>query len=137
MNWKVFLVVLSSLAIFDFVWLGFVTHKTYVSQLEPILRLKDGRIDVVYWAGALVYVLLALGVAMFVIPKLTVADSLATAFFYGGVLGLIVYGVYDFTNVAILKDWSLLITAIDIAWGVVSVGTATALGHWVQSNVLN
>lgn len=137
MNWKVFLVVLFSLAILDFIWMGFVTQKFYVSQLEPIGRIKDGKFEVVYWAGFVVYALLALGVVTFVIPRLSVADPLTTAFFYGGLFGLVTYGVYDFTNVAILKDWGLLVTAADVAWGVVSVGTATTLGHWVQSNILS
>ncbi len=137
MNWKVFLVVLFSLAILDFIWMGFVTQKFYVAQLETIGRIKDGRFDVVYWAGGVVYALLAIGVVVFVLPKLGVADTLGTAFFYGGLFGLITYGVYDFTNQAILKDWNLVVSAADVAWGVVSVGTATTLGHWVQTHILN
>lgn len=136
MDWKVVLVVLISLAILDFLWMGFVTQKFYVAELAAIGRIKDGRFDVVYWAAGIVYLLLALGVGAFVLPKLTVSDSLAMAFVYGAFFGLIVYGVYDFTNVAILKDWGLLVTAADVAWGGVSVGSATAIGHWVQSNIL-
>jgi uncharacterized membrane protein len=31
--------------------------------------------------------------------------------------GLIVYGVYDFTNLAIFNKWSLFLSIIDILWG--------------------
>lgn len=137
MDFKVVLIVLVALAVLDFLWMGFVMQKFYVAELAPIGRIEGGRFDVVYWAAGVVYVLLAIGVGFFVLPKLTVADSLITAFFYGGMFGLVVYGVYDFTNVAILKDWGLLVTAADVAWGGFSVGASTAIGHWIQSNILS
>lgn len=34
-----------------------------------------------------------------------------------GILGLVIYGVYDFTNIAIFKDWDLMGSIIDTIWG--------------------
>lgn len=134
MNWKSFVAVLLTLSILDFIWMGFVTQKFYVAELSSIGRIKDGRFDVVYWAGFLVYVLLAAGVCFFVLPKLDVADAWYWAALYGAFFGLITYGIYDMTNVAILKDWGLLVSAADVAWGMVSVAVATTVGHLVRAS---
>ena len=31
--------------------------------------------------------------------------------------GLIIYGVYDMTNMALFKKWSLILSILDIFWG--------------------
>ena len=33
--------------------------------------------------------------------------------------GLLTYATYDLTNLATLKDWPLLITLVDLIWGMV------------------
>jgi uncharacterized membrane protein len=45
---------------------------------------------------------------------------------WGSVFGLVLYGVYDLTNRAILEKWSLRMTVADILWGMLLCGT-TAL----------
>jgi len=42
----------------------------------------------------------------------------------GALLGLIAYGTYDLTNQATLKDWPLIVTIVDIAWGVIVTALA-------------
>ena len=38
----------------------------------------------------------------------------------GAMLGLVVYGVYDFTNYSTLRQWPLVLAFADVAWGVVA-----------------
>jgi uncharacterized membrane protein len=50
------------------------------------------------------------------------------AILFGAFFGLICYATYDLTNLATVKDWPVLITAIDLIWGslisaLVSLGT--------------
>jgi uncharacterized membrane protein len=41
--------------------------------------------------------------------------------------GLFAYGTYNITNLAVMRDWSLSLTLIDIAWGMfVSAAGAVA-----------
>ena len=40
---------------------------------------------------------------------------LAAAF--GALFGLVVYGVYDFTNYSTLRQWPLVLALADTAWG--------------------
>jgi uncharacterized membrane protein len=42
------------------------------------------------------------------------------------VLGLMAYGTYEFTSLAIMKDWHPMMTAVDTTWG----GVLTAFSAW-------
>ena len=46
---------------------------------------------------------------------------------YGALLGLVAYGTYDFTNMAVIKDFTWRITLIDLAWGTFLTGIVAAL----------
>lgn len=100
----------------DFVWIGGIMKHFYANQLQHLARLSHGSISPNLPAAIFVWILITLGIALFVIspePKIpTLADAL-----WGAIFGFIVYGVYDLTNLATLKDWPLLLTAIDMVWG--------------------
>ena len=50
----------------------------------------------------------------------------AEAIVRGVVLGLAAYGAYDLTNLAIIRDWPVKISVIDMAWGGFISAAATA-----------
>jgi uncharacterized membrane protein len=100
--------------ILDGIWLGLMMKDFYVRQLTPIARIVDGSFAPIWWVALLVYVLLGLGVAVFVVPR---ASSAATAAGFGALFGLIVYGVYDLTNYSTLAQWPAIVTAADMVWG--------------------
>ncbi len=102
-------------AILDAIWLGFVMNAFYRSQLAPIVRLSAGGGIAPNWPAAfLVYVVLGIGIASFVIPN---ATSVAAAAGYGALFGFCVYGVYDLTNFSTLAQYPLSIAIVDTAWG--------------------
>ena len=43
--------------------------------------------------------------------------SLKEAMTYGALVGFVIYGVYNATNYAILKDWTIGVSLMDTAWG--------------------
>ena len=68
---------------------------------------------------------------MFALPRAT-AGVLWTSTAWGGLFGLIGYGIYDLTNYATLTNYTLRMTAVDMAWGcVLSAATATVMA-WVS-----
>ena len=107
----------------DGVWLGVVMKNFYRTQLGPIVRLADGGIAPNWPAAFVVYVLLGTGIALFVIPRAPTA-SLAAA--YGALFGLVVYGVYDFTNYSTLRQWPFVLTIADVAWGTAASAACAA-----------
>lgn len=113
--------------VLDGLWLGVVMKGFYRAQLAPIVRLADGGIAPNWPAALVVYVLLGLGIAAFVVPR---APTVQAAALSGALLGLVVYGVYDFTNYSTLRQWPLLLTFVDLGWGIVATAVAAA-AVWV------
>jgi uncharacterized membrane protein len=107
--------------VLDGVWLGLLMKNFYRDQLAPIVRLADGGIAPNWPAAFIVYVLLGAGIALFVVPR---ATTLASAAALGAVFGLVVYGVYDFTNYSTLRQWPFVLTLADTAWGALASAAA-------------
>ena len=110
--------------VLDGVWLGLLMKTFYRDQLAPIVRLANGGIAPNWPAALVVYALLGTGIALFVIPR---APTVPLAAAYGAVFGLVVYGVYDFTNYSTLRQWPLVLAFADVAWGVVASATCAAV----------
>lgn len=116
-----------TIVILDALWLGALMSRFYNSALGTLARrAADGSLDPSWGAAALVYVALGVGVVGFVLP-LVAGGSLGDAFLRGALFGIVVYGVYDLTNYATLRDWPVRLVAIDIAWGGVVGGVTTAV----------
>lgn len=124
---KAFAILFISFIVLDFIWLGVFAKSFYVGQLSKIGRIEDGEFKIVYWAGALVYVLLSIAIIYFVIPQIAPGDSILIVFGKGALLGLCMYGVYDMTNYATLKDWTISLSLADMAWGTFLCGTVTSI----------
>ena len=114
----------------DGIWLGLVMANFYRTQLVHIGRIVDGKFAPNWPAAALVYVLLGLGIAVFVVPR---AHSLATAAALGALFGLVVYGVYDLTNYSTLAQYPLVLTIADIAWGTLACALVSVAVFGVSS----
>ena len=117
--------------VFDTIWLGYVTKDIYISELASIARLKDGNVDVVYWAAVLVYLFLAVGISFFVLDHKKFESTPLNVFLRGGLFGLLTYGLYDMTNVATLKDFTVKIAFIDMAWGSFACATVSLLTYLI------
>lgn len=89
-------------------------------------------------SAAVCYILMVVGLYYFVlrhiiVPNATsaaasiqtmrIGDGIKTAFF----LGILVYGVYETTTLAILKNWTPTTALIDTTWG----GTLFALSTYI------
>lgn len=114
---------LFALAIGDALWLGVIAKGFVKAQLGVLLR--D---EFVWWAAVLFYLFFALGLFYFaVLPGLTGAGVLRV-FLLGAFLGFLAYMTYDFTNLATLKGWPILLVPVDIAWGSLLSGAAAVVG---------
>ena len=121
-------IALVSFMLLDALWLGFLMNGFYKQQLAPLARMSDGNMTPIWPAAAVVYLCLALGVTMLVVAR---ARSPLEALALGALLGLVIYGVYDFTNYATLRDWPLALVLVDVTWGAVLCG-ATA---WITATL--
>ncbi len=111
--------------VLDGLWLGVLMKNFYRDQLAPIARMAEGGGMAPNWPAAfVVYLLLGTGIAVFVIPR---APTVPLAAGYGALFGLVVYGVYDFTNYSTLRQWPFAVTLADVAWGAVASAACAAL----------
>ena len=70
--------------------------------------------------GAIAWALLAFGLEYFVISQ---TNNKYQSFIKGALLGLVIYGVYDFTNMATIKRWTTGFVVQDVLWGVILCGS--------------
>ncbi len=124
---KAYAIALVAFLILDSLWLGIIMKDFNLRSLAKIGRIKDGKIDVLYLPALIVYFLMPLAIALFVTPQLGLEISHWQAFLWGAGMGLIIYGVYDFTNLAVLRDYPLGFALIDVAWGSFLFGVVTVI----------
>lgn len=132
---KIFIVTLISMLVLDIFWLGFVAKNLYANQLGHLMRQSGGQFSPIWLSALLVYMIMAAGILCFVLPKADGNEMMAL--FWGGVLGAVIYGVYDFTNHAILKHWPLKITLIDLCWGIILCGVVSMIASFVKNHYLS
>jgi len=121
-----YLVGIGGYLVLDGIWLGLLMNGFYRSQLQGLARVSGDRMDPNWWAASVVYLLLGVGLAALVTSR---AGGAGSALLTGAAFGLVVYGVYDCTNLSTLRDWPVLLTVVDIAWGTVA-SAACALAVW-------
>ena len=106
----------------DFLWLGWLGRGLYVDEIGDLLRPRPDMA-----AAAAFYLLYSIGLLIFVLKPAQMAGSLQHALVYGALFGLVAYGTYDLTNLAVLKGFTLKIAIIDMVWGAVLTAVTSAL----------
>jgi uncharacterized membrane protein len=90
----------------DFVYLN-VIKDVFNKQIKSV---QGSDVKVNYLGVAVCYIFLIVGINYFIIkPRKSVSDAF--------LLGLVIYGVYETTNYALFKNWSILTVIIDTLWG--------------------
>lgn len=105
----------------DLLWLGVAARAFYRRELGHLMADKVG------WPAALVfYALYGGGIVYFCAGPALREGGMRAALLNGVVFGIVVYGTYDLTNMAVLRDWGLKIAAADVSWGVFLTAAASA-----------
>ena len=102
--------------ILDGVYLNLI-QKYFNKQIKSI---QGTDIKINYTAAAITYIFLIFGLNYFIIQK---HKSIKEA----ALLGLVIYAVYEFTNLSLFTDWSVLTVLIDTTWGAVLFALTTAI----------
>ena len=108
----------------DFIWLGFIARSFYRDNLEGML-LEKPLMDV----AGLFYGLYVVGIVIFGVMAGLRDESWRSAAIYGALFGLFAYATYDLTNLATLKNWPMIVSVVDIAWGAFVTALAATGGY--------
>jgi uncharacterized membrane protein len=63
------------------------------------------------------YLFLIIGLYYFILKDLDYKKPWTKQIFNALILGLVIYGVYEFTNLAIIEKWTMDLVIIDTLWG--------------------
>ncbi len=110
-----------AIGVLDALWLGVVARSWYAQSLAHLLADRP-RVG----AAAAFYLLYPVGVVVFAV--LPAGGDWARALALGALFGLFAYGTYDITNLAVMRDWPLGLTFVDIAWGTLASAAGALAG---------
>lgn len=124
-----------ALAVFvaaDMVWLSQMAPRFY----RPILG--DIAISGVNLPPAvLFYAVYPIGLLIFAIHPALKSGSISTAAVYGALFGLFTYATYDLTNQATLRNWTLQLTLVDVAWGTILGAISATISFWLVTKLIS
>ena len=118
--------------IIDVIWLSFATKSFYRPLIGNLLSDKP-----VMWAAALFYILYVFGMALVVIQPCIDSTSLFKTVYTGFIFGLVAYGTYNLTNMAVLKGWSPTVTFVDMFWGGSLTAVSATSGLYLAKKIVH
>ncbi len=119
----------------DMLWLGLIAKNIYAENIGILLRKSAEGMAPIWPAAVVVYVCITLGILCFVLPL--AHGNYMQALARGVMLGLVTYGIYDFTNYSILANWPWKITLIDFIWGMVLCGLSSLFAVFIQNRLFS
>jgi uncharacterized membrane protein len=127
---KLYAIALPVFFAIDMVWLGLVAKNFYRDQIGFLMK-PD-----VNWAAAIIfYLLFIVGLVVFVITPAIEKQSWMHTLIFGALFGLVCYATYDLTNLAVAKDWPLLVTIVDLAWGAVLAASVSTITYFIANKI--
>lgn len=118
--------------ILDSIWLGVISRSLYQREIGGLLLAKPN-----FVAAAIFYLLYIAGLVYFCVVPGVIETSAVRGLVNGVFFGVVAYATYDLTNLATLKDWSTTLVFVDIAWGAVASGIASAVAVLVTMRMVN
>ena len=114
----------------DMVWLTWLGRGFYMQEIGGLL------LDTPNLPAALAfYVLYSVGVVVIIIAPALETQSVVRALIYGVIFGLVAYGTYDLSNLAVMKGFTTKIALIDMAWGGLITGFTSAVTVKIASSL--
>jgi uncharacterized membrane protein len=125
-NTLAYIILIIVILIADIIWLN-VQKPRYNSLVTAV---QGSQIKVKYTPAFFTYILVVISILFIAIPlvRMQLASDIKnkstghifmTSLVYGGLVGLCIYGIFNFTNMSIFKDYKLSVAVMDTTWGVV------------------
>jgi uncharacterized membrane protein len=124
---KLFLASFVTFLLLDAIWLGLIARTFYAKNLALYLT------DNVIWPSALIfYVIFNIGLLVFVILPSIEKNSYTTLIIYSLLYGLVTFATYDLTNLATIKDWPLIVSIVDMSYGMFVALASSSAAFYVN-----
>tara|TARA_B100000508_G_scaffold60333_1_gene47011 strand:+ start:73341 stop:73748 length:408 start_codon:yes stop_codon:yes gene_type:complete len=117
--------------IIDLLWIGVIAKDFYRNQIGFLL-------GPVNWVAAIVFYLIFIaGILVFAVLPALDAGSLMKAVVLGAFFGFVAYATYDLTNLALTKNWPLMVTVVDMIWGAVIAGSVATASYLIATKLFS
>ncbi len=103
--------------VMDTLWFSVFMKKFAISRISSHMNLKGSEISIHYPSLIIAYGLMVLISSSFLVPKLRNLESWQSAFLEGSLMGVCIFGIFDFTNKTLMKDYPLDFALVDTLWG--------------------
>ena len=113
---------------FDIPFLSIVAKGFFQSQVGEML----GEIRAA--PAVLFYLVYVAGVLIFVSGQSEA--TWRSSLLYGALFGLFCYATFELTSLAMLKQWTWTVVAVDISWGIVVTAVSATLGLLIADWVI-
>jgi uncharacterized membrane protein len=114
MDLKVIIIFSTILTIIDLIWIGVINVNLWK---DHVLAIQKSPLEIRPVYGVLSYLFIIFAGLYFVQSNTNKTNYKYNSLVNGFLLGLSLYAVYDFTALAILKDYRLDIAIMDMIWG--------------------
>lgn len=117
---KQYIIALIIFLLIDSIWLLVIAKNLYQNELGSLMAKNPNLI-----AALIFYLLFIFGLVYFVINPGIEINSITKILINGIIFGLVTYATYDLTSLAVIQNFSLKVTIIDLIWGIfISVSTS-------------
>jgi uncharacterized membrane protein len=121
-----YLITFISFLIADYIGLSYMLKPLFQRYIGDLMLEQFRIVPALLFYGFLVFV-----VMWFVgWPALDDGKSLLWVFGSAALIGAASYGTYEFTNYAVMRDWTATMVAVDVTWGTVVTGSTATVGVW-------
>lgn len=110
----------------DLIWLSQIAQPLYQAGIGHLMAAEPQ-----LGFAAIFYLVFVFGLTWFALRPNIGTKGLKTTFFTGALFGFFIYASYDLTNLALLKDWPLKLSIIDMTWGTLLSGTSAAVAKFI------
>ena len=128
---KLYFATLVAFFALDMTWVGLVARPFYQNYLGFLLSPTFNWPPVI-----LFYLLFIVGLLVFVIIPGQQSGSLQNTLVLAAFFGLVTYATYDLINLATIKDWPIMVTMVDLIWGMFASTLVSyvsfTIGKWLE-----
>ncbi len=132
------IVTILAFALLDGLYIGVLGRKHWSQQIQLMNNGNIAKPNAVQsnnsfrlYAAAIAYVLMLVAMLIFVVK---ISENWKWALLWGAILGLCIYGIFNFTNLAIFKHYQCSSAMIDTSWGIFLFAVTGALATYTSMN---
>lgn len=114
MDIKVILAIIIILLILDLLWIKFIVGNIWKKNVETVQK-DSMKVNSLF--AILSYIIIIFGLIYFVQRYINVDNYIRQSLINGFLFGAVLYAVFNFTNLALFKNYNTTTGFIDTMWG--------------------